>query len=161
MASVSAETVLLIAELHHNSGAKPSFLYGTADHPFSGKQCVIYVLQYPDSSTIAVRVPVHMQSSPHNQITNQTEQEVYILKLLAECGFTWSPRLLRYDSGFDNPLQYPYMILSWINGKPLEWTGSVPAGRAREKVLRQMANILFELVSCTEEPSMARLPCLV
>lgn len=157
MASVSAEAILQVADLHGNGQAKPSLVHGTADRPFSGKQCVIYAVQYPDGTTCAVRVPIHIQTLPHDAITNQTEQEVSILKFLEECGFIWSPRLLAYDSGFDNPLRYPYMILSWVDGKPLQWTDSVPAIRAsREKVLQQMATIFFELVSRTEEPSMGR-----
>ena len=69
MASVSAEAVLRVAELHGSREAKPSLVHGTADRPFSGKQCVIYAVQYPDGSTWAVRIPIYIQDLPHDAIT--------------------------------------------------------------------------------------------
>lgn len=159
---ISPEAILLVAERHHSGEGIPEFVPGTAEHPLAGGQCTTYGVQFPDGSTSAVRVPLHLQDQSPEFITYLTEQEVSILKRLEECGFVWSPRVLAYDSGFDNLLNYPYMVVSWIEGKPLRWSYSVPASNGiRQKVLRQMATILFELVSCTEVPGMMALLYLV
>ncbi|KAJ5215345.1 uncharacterized protein N7498_001752 [Penicillium cinerascens] len=41
------------------------------------------------------------------------------------------------------------MVLSWIDGKPLKWSDEIPLKAARDKVLRQLASITFELLRCT------------
>lgn len=135
-----------------NDGTAASFCLGTADRPLSGKECVIYAVQFPDAATWAVRVPVHTSHLPPESITNFVETEVSILKRLQTSGFSRSPRLLGYNSGFDNPIGFPYLVLSWFEGTPLEWSDTIPPQReSRNKIIRQMVDIILELADCTKE----------
>jgi serine/threonine protein kinase len=134
-----------------NDGTAASFCLGT-DHTLSGKECVIYAVQFPDAATWAVRVPVHASHLPPESISNFVETEVSILKRLQTSGFSKSPKLLGYNSGFDNPIGFPYLVLSWFEGTPLEWSDTVPPQRERRnKIIRQMVDIILELADCTKE----------
>jgi hypothetical protein len=93
-------------------GTEVSFCLGTADHPLSGKQCLIYAVQFSDGATWAVCVPVHASHLLRECITDFVEMEVSILKRLETSRFSWSPRLLGYHSGFDNPIGFLYFVLS-------------------------------------------------
>jgi hypothetical protein len=90
-----------------------------------------------------------MQSQKPNVIATAVESEISILVRLARANFLWSPRPITYSLDFNNHLQYPYMILSWIDGKQLKWSDKTPTEAARDKVLRQLASITFELLRCT------------
>ncbi|KAL1845130.1 hypothetical protein VTK73DRAFT_1064 [Phialemonium thermophilum] len=148
MITFPPEAVLDIVKAVCSDGTNTFFLHGTEDRPLSGKQCLIYVVQ--GIATCAVRIPVHLEHLPSEAISNYVDAEVSILRRLETSHFSWSPRVLGYDSGFNNPIKFPYMVLTWIDGKPLEWTESIPPqGHTRDKVLYQLANILLELVSCT------------
>jgi hypothetical protein len=154
-----AENIPSVVTGLRTDGTEASFCLGTADHPLSGKQCLIYAVQFPDGATWAVRVPVHASHLPRECITDFVEMEVSILKRLETSGFSWSPRLLGYHSGFDNPIGFPYFVLSWIEGTPLEWSDTIPSHReSRNKILRQMVDIILELADCTMELCEAMTP---
>jgi hypothetical protein len=144
-----------------NDGSTASFCLGTADRPFSGKQCLIYTVQFPDGATWAVRVPVHASHLPPESITSFVETEVSILKHLEANGFSRSPKLLGYNSGFDNPIGFPYFVLSWFEGAQLEWSDAVPPSREnRDKIICQMVDIMLELADCTMEQRRNGIPSL-
>jgi hypothetical protein len=50
------ENIPSIVTSLRNDGTAASFCLGTADRPLSGKECVIYAVQFPDGATWAVRV---------------------------------------------------------------------------------------------------------
>lgn len=147
------EAILAIVKALASDGTKASFLHDTGDRPFSGGQCLVYAVQL-GSIACGVRIPVHYNHLPPSAVAECLALEVSVLRSLEARGFAWSPRVLGFDAGFDNPIKFPYVVFSWIDGKLLEWTPTVPQQRhVRDKVLRQMADIVFELVSCTEESS--------
>lgn len=123
------ENIPSIATALRNDGTTASFCFDSADHVLSGKQCNNYAVQFPDATTWAVRVPVRVSHLPPDSITVIVEMEVSILKRLQTSGFSKSPRLLGYDSGFDNPIGYPYLVLSWFEGTQLEWSDTAPPQR--------------------------------
>lgn len=150
--SFHPENILELVKSLRSDAATASFCFGTADRPLSGKQCFIYVVRFPTGDTWAVRVPVHISHLPPEVIASFVEDEVSILKRLEASGFRWSPRLLAYDSQSSNPIGFPYMVLSWIDGTQLEWSDTVPPLReSRNKILQQIADIIFELADCTTE----------
>ncbi|KAH0542351.1 hypothetical protein FGG08_003289 [Glutinoglossum americanum] len=141
----------IVSDLRLN-GTMASFCFGTADRPLSGKQCLIYAVQFPDGATWAVRVPAQANHLPPGAVTAFVEMEVSILKRIETSGFSRSPRLLGYNSGFDNPVGFPYIVSTWVEGTPAEWSDSIPSDRdTRNKFLRQMADITLELADCTQE----------
>ncbi|KAK2764992.1 hypothetical protein FQN54_008691 [Arachnomyces sp. PD_36] len=147
-------SILNIVNLLRADTASASFLFDTAENPFSGGQCLIYVVGFPDGTTWGVRIPAHASHLLPEVVTNEVKNEVSILKHLETAGFSWSPRVIGYDCSFNNLLEYPYMVLTWVHGKPLKWSDSVPVRREdRRKVLSQMANIILELAESTRETS--------
>ncbi|KAK1766585.1 kinase-like domain protein [Phialemonium atrogriseum] len=151
------EAILDIVKALASDGTKASFLHDTGDRPFSGGQCLVYAVQL-GSIACGVRIPVHYNHLPPSAVAECLALEVSVLRSLEERGFAWSPRVLGFDAGFDNPIKFPYVVLSWIDGKLLEWTPTIPQKRhVRDKVLRQMADIVFELVSCTEDAYMTEI----
>ncbi|KAH8889910.1 hypothetical protein GQ53DRAFT_184200, partial [Thozetella sp. PMI_491] len=154
MAAFTHADIAEVARMHRADGCTPSFRHGTATKPLSGKQCMIYSLGFPNGDSWAVRIPSLMRHLPAAAIANYVEAEARILKDLEAAGFTFSPKLLGYSTAFDNPIGFPYLVLTWIEGRPLEWTSAVPARRdVRDKILRQMADVLLELAlrTCIEE----------
>jgi len=150
MTTFTHADVAEVARMLRTDGSTPSFRHGTATEPLSGEQCVIYALGFPNGDNWAVRIPSHMSHLPDGAISNYVGAEARILKDLEASGFSFAPRLLGYSSAFDNPIGFPYLVLTWIEGKPLEWTSAVPARRdVRDKILRQMADIALELALCT------------
>lgn len=142
----------LVSHLLSNQPA--SFHLDTADKPFSGSQPHVYVVKVTDGSTWGVRVPIPQANHMSREsITFCVEEEVKILNGIEQSGFSKSPRLLGYDSGYDNAIGFPYIVLTWIEGSPAEWPDSIPASRiTRNKFLRQLAKIMLELAECTQKP---------
>lgn len=155
--------ILKIVNLLRPDTASASFLFDTAEKPFSGGQCLIYAIGFPDGITWTVRIPARVSYLPLETISDEVNNEVSILKHLETKGFSWSPRTIDYDCSFNNVLEYPYKILTWVHGKPLEWSDSVPARREdRKKIINQMTDIILELAESTKETcefSLEILPC--
>ncbi|WEW60409.1 hypothetical protein PRK78_005894 [Emydomyces testavorans] len=128
----------------------PHFRSKTLTQPLSGGHCQIYRLGFSDNTNWAVRIPIHLSSAPPEAVVSLLATEVKALQQLENCQFPWSPKLIGHDLTFDNPVGFPFLVLTWIPGNPLIWTASTPAKRAdRDKVLKQMANIMLSLISCT------------
>ena len=154
MAAFTHADVAKVAQMLRRDGSTPSFRHGTATNPLSGGQFVIYALGFPNGDSLAVRIPSLMSHLPAATVANCVEAEARILKELEATGFSFSPRLLGYSSAFDNPIGFPYLVLTWIEGAPLKWTSAVPARRdVRDKILCQMADISLELAirTCSEK----------
>lgn len=77
-----------------------------------------------------------------------------ILNELGNAGFPWSLMLIGGDASFDNPaLGCPYMALSWVAGKPLEWIDALtPTEEPRRRILRQLTDIQLNLAVRTQNP---------
>lgn len=152
-ASFALDDILALVSAIRNDGASAAFCFGTDEKPFTGGESQIYALKFPDYTTWAVRSPVHAgKSLPASFITGFAEAELAILTRLGNAGFRWSPKLISYDSGFDNPIKHPYFVLSWVHGTPREWTEAIPSERRhRHKILRQFVDIQLDLAECTRE----------
>ncbi|KAF5609616.1 kinase-like domain protein [Fusarium subglutinans] len=148
---VGVEGILKVVKSLRQEGMAASFCFGTDLAPLSGKQCWVYAIGFPDQTTWAIRVPVHIKNLPPDIISNTVEEEASVLKRLERCDFSWSPRLIGYCSGFDNPIAYPYIVSTWIHGSPLQWTDDIPCSReSRDSLLRQMGEILMQLAERTQ-----------
>lgn len=155
MIKTNPYNVLAIASDAQHSGHEPRFILGTRDYPLKRGFYAVYVFLYPDRSKCAVQLPIFMPSSTEEEreaITTTIEKEISTLAYLKDKGFPWSPRPITYSNQFDNPVKFPYMILSWIDGKPMKWNDQIPASlNVRENVSRQLAHIMVELALATEQ----------
>ena len=137
----------ILSSLHAHT---PTWCFNTGHVPFSGKQAHVYVVEFPDATQWAIRVPVHASHLGPDGLADTVNGEVSILKKLQTAGFTWSPRLIAFDTAFDNAIQFPYIVLTWVPGKPLQWADEIPARREdRDKVIRQVMQLTTDLAYAT------------
>ncbi|KAJ5127350.1 hypothetical protein N7448_008129 [Penicillium atrosanguineum] len=155
MIKVNPYNVLAIASNIQCSEHEPRFILGTFNYPLKSGFYAVYVFQYPDGFKCAVQLPTFMPSSTEEEreaITTTVEGEISTLAYLKERGFPWSPRPITYSIHFDNLVKFPYMILSWFDGKPMAWNDQIPASlHVREDVSKQLAHIMVDLALATEE----------
>ncbi|KAJ5677299.1 uncharacterized protein N7477_002932 [Penicillium maclennaniae] len=147
-----------------SSQDEPRFILRTRDYPLRRGFYAVYVFQYADGSKCAVQLPIFMPSSTEEEreaITTTVERETFTLEYLEDRGFPWSPRPITYSVRFDNPVKFPYMLLSWFDGKPMQWEDEIPASLdVREKVSKQLAHIMVDLALATEQHRNPNLPSL-
>lgn len=153
--------VLALASALRSDGKSATFCFDTNENPIFVGQCLIYAVKFPDDDeTWAIRIPLHEDGTlPPSAITSMVETEMDVLTELSKTGFRWSPRLIGGDSSFDNPIEHPYFVLSWVRGNPLQWTPAIPAEpEQRHKILRQLTDIQLDLAQCTQRSRSNYLP---
>ncbi len=130
-----------------------AFFYGTEKAPIVGESCFIYAIKCSDETIWAVRVPIPLANLPIEELSGGVQTEVGILKRLELDGFRWSPKVLGFHTGFANPIAFPYIVYTWIEGTPLIWSDTLPPHRNfRDRILEQMAEIILELADCSSKP---------
>ena len=124
------------------------------DSQFRGGQCHIFKLSRPvnargDLENLAVRAPVYMEGCDAKVC--DLRKELDTLQTLKEKRFPWAPCCLGSSLSFDNAVQHPFVVLTWIEGTALCWDENVPVRAVRDKVLAQMAAIQVSLIECTQK----------
>jgi hypothetical protein len=143
-----SDAILHLASAVRNDGSAASFCFGTDEKPFDTGHSRVYAVKFPDNITWAIHVP-------EGAAITIVEAEATTLTKLDKAGFRWSPKLVHRDTGHDNLLKHPYLVLSWFPGNQLEWTDTVPSNpQHRHKILRQVVNIQLELAERTQESRM-------
>lgn len=141
--------VYLVLTLALGDNPPPSFIFNTDTTPLYRNPYNVYVLEYPDGSRYAVQVPIRMRILPRAEIQDLIENEAANLEELAEAKFPYSPRLVTYSATYVNYLRFPYIIMTFIEGRPLEWTDLAPGPCERQWLFIQLAEIIYELTMCT------------
>jgi Ser/Thr protein kinase RdoA (MazF antagonist) len=122
------------------------------DSEFRGGQCHIFKVSFQDAASFAVRVPLYMGNAGGlDAKTEALQTEMQNLQVLETKGFPWSPRCRGHSLTFDNAVQHPFLVLTWVDGKQLSWDDDSPPREVRDKVLGQMASIQLALIECTLE----------
>lgn len=131
-------------------GQRGSFCLGTAERPLSGKQAHIFVLSFHDTTQWAIRVPVHGKHLDSAVLTSLIDTKVDTLQTMQLAGFSWAPKLITFDSGFNNAMRFPCLVLTWISGSPLQWSETIPTKRKhRDKIVSQIMNMTIDLANAT------------
>lgn len=108
--NVFRENIPLVARRSWTSDELPSFRSNTLAFPLSGGHCQVYKLGFSDSTTWAVRIPIHARNAPRDTVLTQIQCEIEVLKLLNANGFKWAPKLVGYDLSYDNEVGFPLLI---------------------------------------------------
>ncbi|KAL6701593.1 hypothetical protein J3F84DRAFT_12922 [Trichoderma pleuroticola] len=132
-----------VAELE--VGGNGAFL----DGEFNGGECRIFKISFKDQASIAVRVPHPTNNG--DDIIAIVQTEVRILQMLEAKCFHWSPRCRGFSLTFNNPINYPFIILTWVEGSALAWDDDFPPQPLRGALLGQIASIQLSLITCTLE----------
>ncbi|KAH9883978.1 hypothetical protein F4778DRAFT_764242 [Xylariomycetidae sp. FL2044] len=154
--TLSPANVLSIASELRRDGTTGVLCHGTEVKPFDVGNGRIYAVRFPDDEVWAVRIPWYaVNNLKPGACGDLVQDEMDILKQLEQSGFRWSPRLIGGDTTCDNAIGYPYIVLTWIYGRPLEWASSKSSlnETRRESILRQLIDIQLELVHCTQTSS--------
>ncbi|EHK21060.1 uncharacterized protein TRIVIDRAFT_202272 [Trichoderma virens Gv29-8] len=137
---------ILAAVTELGVGGNGAFL----DGEFNGGECCVFKLSFEDKASIAVRVS-HPTDDSRDDIIATVQTEVRLLQTLESKGFRWSPRCCGFSPTFDNPIKYPFIILTWIEGSTLTWDDDFPRQPLRDVLLGQIASIQLSLITCTLE----------
>lgn len=152
MASYPAQnlepTDILAAVAELGVGGNGAFI----DGEFNGGECRVFKISFNDQTSIAVRVPHHTNND--DDIIAMLQIEVHILRMLEAKGFHWSPRCCGFSLTFDNPIKYPFIVLTWVEGSPLTWDDNFPPQPLRGVLLDKVASIQLSLIQCTLEKRM-------
>ncbi|KAJ3498118.1 hypothetical protein NLG97_g1382 [Lecanicillium saksenae] len=118
------------------------------DGESQGGECHIFKASFKDSPSLSVRInhPVH---EDQQDTINNVSMETRIFRTLEENGFPWSPRYRAASLTFDNPINYPFMVLDWAEGFPLKWDDDYPSRPIRDILLAQLTTIQLSLVTYT------------
>ena len=129
----------------------------TVDKHFDGGQCRVFKVDFPDGESWAVRVPLFIGNVSPEVIIAVMQSEADLLQELKTKGFSWAARLRGSSLSFHNDIGYPFLAMTWIPGKTLEWSKEHehPARPLRDKILGQVALIQASLIECTKETSVS------
>lgn len=156
---ISNEMILRVAAVCRSDGAVPFIPTDAGPVPFILDAFVYWHVQYSDGTRVMVKVP-HLTDSPfENGIARgEMKKEEDYLRFLALRGFPWSPRLIYSTMEESNSLLgRPYIIHTMPPGNRCQWDDMFPAEKAnREKVLAQIARVIFDLAVLDRLKSMYR-----
>ena len=127
-------------------GGSDSFV----DSEIQGGECRIFKISFKDHPSVSMRVNHPFHGSQQDAVDN-VDMETRIFRTLEAKGFPWSPRYRAASLTFDNPINYPFVVLDWAEGFPLKWDDSFPPQPIREALLAKLAKIQLSLVTYTLE----------
>ncbi len=121
-----------------------NFVY-EAEH--YGNRFVLFKFRREDGSRIALRVQQQWPLPLHPDIIkNLVRREVYVLKKLEIIQFKHAPKCLAFDLSFNNPIQHPFLVLTWAEGQRLIWTKDHPTMDLRMRIMNQLFEMQLELI---------------
>ncbi|TQV94670.1 Protein kinase-like protein [Cordyceps javanica] len=120
------------------------------DGEFRGGECRIFKVSFKEDLSLSVRVN-HPADGDQQDIIDHVNMETRFFRSLEAKAFPWSPRYRAASLTFDNPINYPFMVLDWAEGAPLKWDDNFPLQPIRDILLAQLAEIQLSLVTCTME----------
>ena len=157
---ISNEMILRVAAVCRSDGTVPFIPTDAGPVPFTLGAFVHWPVQYSDGERVMVKVP-HLTDPPFENgiVRGEMKKEENHLRFLALRGFPWSPRLIYSTIEESNSLlSRPYIIHTMPPGNRLQWDDMFPTEKAnREKVLAQIARVIFDLAALDRLESMCRL----
>ncbi|KAJ6785258.1 hypothetical protein PWT90_07692 [Aphanocladium album] len=126
-----------------------NFVY---ESEYKGSRFVLFKFRREDGSHIALRIQ-HQWPIPIRPdiLQNVVRREVYALKKLELIQFRFAPKCLAFDLGFNNPLQHPFLVVTWTDGQPAIWNHEHPTMEQRERFLNQLFDLHEELIDTSLE----------
>lgn len=113
----------------------------------------VYQVSYTDHPSVCLRVACGRLDEEDDAVIARTALDAGIYEKLESSGFGWSSRLVGSSLTFDNPINYPFIVVEFAGGNNLQWTDVEPSQPARNDVLEQLAEIHLQLLQCTLETS--------
>jgi hypothetical protein len=120
---------------------------------YSGQEHAILRLLFENNQRWAVRLPIN----PNGNFSNDSELPLTLMRAtvsLQHCLHKHGvmvPRVhwscLQWN---DNPVGYPAVIMDWIEGQALDWKIIRHHSEAKAKILAQLADYIFSLLTLTE-----------
>ena len=113
--------------------------------PISGGEYQIFQLT---AESQVKRVSVRIPNAPLSAFTGlRLEREADIRRHIDAAALNRFQPLLACDCTINNPVDSPFMVLGWAEGRPLQWSPTLPKSPAqRAHVLRDIANTSLDLL---------------
>ncbi|KAL4725663.1 hypothetical protein ACLX1H_007814 [Fusarium chlamydosporum] len=116
--------------------------------PFSGRQCIIYVLETELKKRISFRIPKQIDAVFTPWLM---KQETDIRQRVDKANLELFQPMYSFSNDFHPMLGVPYMVLGWADGVPLSWADTHPAAPERYRILRSIANASLDLIRINEK----------
>lgn len=97
---------------------------------------------FPAQDSIAARGPLRIEVRDAI-LALQSEMRDY--KTLARSGFSYAPTCHEASLSCCNAISHSFVVVSWIEGPPLNWNATWPARPLRDKILDSDVNYTPEL----------------
>jgi hypothetical protein len=142
---------ILIQASQLRNGIDCAFAFGSDEKPFSGGQCIIFVVEYADGTRCAFRLPYHSRgwkthywfwSNELNHWRDFTRADIPLI-----------PRIVGSSLSTDNAIGFPFVAYEWMEGKPLLWNDHQPQDRVqRNEIIKRLAHFTIETACRLQKP---------
>jgi hypothetical protein len=137
------------AQLREGKGC--AFIFGSNTEPFSGSQCIIFAVNYADSTKYAFRLPYHLRKPKIRDILFSNELEHW--EAFIQSCIPLVPRVFGYSMTTDNPIGFPFIAYEWVEGRPLDWNDYEPQNTIhRERIIRTLAHFTVDTACKLNKP---------
>ncbi|KAI0190542.1 hypothetical protein F4808DRAFT_444585 [Astrocystis sublimbata] len=123
------------------SGHACHFLFDTRHRPYSGGECIVFVLDANGQ-----RIGVRMEQTFSQATRVKVEREVQLLEAIRREQIDHLPSLIGYDLDSTPPM----IATGWADGHKLEWTEFTPAQPFRNNILKTVAKVTLDLLRIQE-----------
>ncbi|PYH46163.1 uncharacterized protein BP01DRAFT_397375 [Aspergillus saccharolyticus JOP 1030-1] len=116
-----------------------------------GTYNLIHIVEFSDGLKYVVRVPA---SARHGTMTEAAQRalitQAHMMRFVKKRTMIPMPNVFDFDAGFDNIIQAPYIVMSYIPGRMVAeaWfdrTGPVPLEEKRLRILNDVAEAVAQL----------------
>jgi hypothetical protein len=159
--TISVRGILIQASQLRN-GIKCTFAFGTDEQPFSGSQCIIFVVEYADGIRYRFRLPYQSRKSMIHDLLWSDELEHW--EAFVQGNVSSVPRIVGSDLSTDNAIGFPFVVYEWVPGKPLLWDDHEPRDRVqRDEIIKNLARLTIETACRLQKPGKPQIhvPCRV
>jgi hypothetical protein len=140
--TISVPGILIQASQLRN-GIDCTFAFGTDEQPFSGSQCIVFVVEYADGIRYGFRLPYHSRKWKIHDLLWSDELDHW--KALIQASISPVPRIVGSDLSTDSAIGFPFVAYEWVEGKPLLWDDHEPQGRVqRDEIIKSLARFTIE-----------------
>jgi hypothetical protein len=148
--TISVPSILIQASQLRN-GIDCTFAFGTEEQPFSGSQCIIFVVEYADGTRYGFRLPYHSRKWKIRDLL--WADELGHWKAFEQANISPIPRMIGSDLSADNAIGFPFVAYEWVDGKLLRWNDHEPQDRVqRDEIIKTLARSTIRTACRLQKP---------
>jgi aminoglycoside phosphotransferase (APT) family kinase protein len=148
--TISVHGILAQASQLRN-GTQCTFTFSTDVKPFSGGQCIVFVIEYTDGIRYAFRLPYH--SRRWKTVESFWLNELEHWSAFGKANVPFVSRIIGSSSSSHNSIGFPFLAYEWVEGKSLLWDDHNPQDLAqREEIIKSLVHFTIETACRLQKP---------